>query len=252
MDIFSSLGQAPRGAPAKITRPAKKMRLGTNTSHSSVSPATTLPAITPPSGSALEQLTTLSQNNNLPPEVTLVMTNLISDYRKEVSEMREKLQQVEQTPRQQKEVVSAEYSDPDPNDESWWSEIRQEHVGMQDNGVKKLDLMPLRASLKPPNIDPSSWPWGKSLLTAEPKRAASLYLEHLQGSKRPHPATIYKAHDRSKALKAKELWSRNGAPGQEPDYTFQFTGQGTASQKSFKSERDWTKPEVSLVCKHWT
>ena len=55
------------------------MRLGTNTSHSSVSPATTLPAITPPSGSALEQLTTLSQNNNLPPEVTLVMTNLISD-----------------------------------------------------------------------------------------------------------------------------------------------------------------------------
>ena len=152
-----------------------------------------------------------------------------------------------------KESSSVEYWDPDPEDRSKWTVISQQHVGLEDNGVTKLDLMGLRAALRPPNCDPNAWPWAdKSFpsLISEPRRSSGLFLEHLQGSKRPHPACIFKAHSRGKALKLKELWSRNGAPGQEPDYKFAFAdssqGSGLSTQKTFKSERDWRTPEVFL------
>ena len=242
MDIFSSLGQGPSAPHVTGVRAKKKPRL-------EPAPTGVTTSTTPPGpGSALSQLEAQAGNNNLPPGVTMVLTNLISESQKEMREMREKIQQLEKAPKTQKEPATTEYSDPDPDDKSLWVTIGPEHVGLQDDGCQKLDLMALRAKLRPPNVDPSSWPWSKKsfpCVEAVPKRAASLYLDHVNGTKRPHPSTVYKSHDRSKAIKVQELWSKNGARGQEPDYIFSFTGQTAANQKSFKSQRDWKAPEVS-------
>ena len=251
MDIFSSLGQGPSAPQVTGVRARKKPRL-----EPAPAGVTTSTAPPPPGpGSALKQLEVQAGNNNLPPDVTLVLTNLISESQKEMREMREKINQLEKAPKTQKEPADTEYSDPDPDDKSLWVTIGPEHVGLQDDGCQKLNLMALRAKLRPPNVDPSSWPWGKKsfpCVEAVPKRAASLYLDHISGSKRPHPSTVFKSHDRAKAIKVQELWSKNGARGQEPDYIFSFTGQTAANQKSFKSQRDWKAPEVSCYLMHYT
>ena len=177
--------------------PAKKPRLAPK------------PNAVPP----LDQLEMMASNNNLNP----LATELIMETRKKVAELEEQLKVFKvMAPKKPKES-GTEYSDPDPDDTTWYTTISQGQVGMEDDGVKKLELMMLRTSLRPPNCDPSAWPWGEKSFPAKvahPQRAASMYLEHVQGAKKPHPATIFKTHSRNQGLKVKELLSKNGAPGQ--------------------------------------
>ena len=161
---------------------------------------------------SLDQLEQIASNNNLNP----LVTEILLETRKKVAELEGQLKMVKGTPEKPKKV-GTEYSDPDPDDNSWWTTISQGQVGLEDDGVNKLELMMMRTSLRPPNCDPSAWPWGQKTFPAKvayPQRAASLHLEHLQGAKKPHPATIFKAHSRNQGLKIKELLSKNGAPGQ--------------------------------------
>lgn len=160
-----------------------------------------------------------------------------------------------------------EFRDPDVEDKKNWV-IGD---GFEDDGCKRLGGMSLRCRLRPPNCDPASWPWGSPSFPdkiSEPRRAASLYLEHLQGelhmfavnceltlpyvsgSKSPHPLTVYKAHARTEAMKVKKLLSKNGQPGQEPDYVFSFAGATPSNAKVFKSERDWRTPDSTFEVRH--
>ena len=236
MDIFNSISRAPPVIHV-MAPPTKRTRLSA-------------PAPAPSSSSSQDRIITMAQNNNLDPNMIPFIRELTSDYRREVTSLREKIQQLESAPKKEKQSMSSEYSDPDPDDTTHYTTISQRHVGMEDDGVHKLELMGLRTSLRPPNCDPSSWPWKDRNFphqVSEPKRAASLFMDHLQGSKRPHPSTVFKAHDRTKAMRIKELLSKNGAAGHEPEFRFAFAGQDkAAAQKAFKSERDWRLPEVTI------
>ena len=193
-NIFACMKQVPRGSSVKMP-PCKKPRLS--------SKSNTVPS--------LDQLEQIASNNNLNP----LLTELIMETRAKVSELEGQLKVFKEKPKP--DPKESDYSDPDPDDSSWWTTISREQVGLSDDGVKKLDLMMMRTSLRPPNCDPSAWPWGEKSFPAKvarPQRAASLFLEHIQGSKKPHPATIFKAHSRNQGMKVKELLSKNGAPGQ--------------------------------------
>ena len=105
----------------------------------------------------------------------------VDELRQEVESLKRKVGEREQAqvPQTQKHKEQ-EYSDPDISCKSNWVVTRD----FTDDGVTQLGGMEMRCKLRPPNADPQSWPWGSEGFTDKeslPKRASSLYLEHLQG-----------------------------------------------------------------------
>ena len=119
MDIFNSISKAPTVSHV-MAPPTKRPRLS---------------APAPSPSSSQDRITTMAQNNNLDPNMIPFLRELTSDYRREVTSLREKIQQLESAPKKEKPSVSSEYSDPDPDDSSYYTTISQRHVGMEDDGV---------------------------------------------------------------------------------------------------------------------
>mgnify|MGYP007045148688 FL=1 len=227
------------GTPASVTSSSTARGPGTPTIAASANNNSILPGATD-TDMTIKLFTTIGE---LREQVKAIRTQTSNEIAELKRQNRENLESVAK--RRKTHPLGKEFSDPDPEDSSWQTNVD----GELDNGSTTLPGMSLRTLLKPPNVCPSMWPWGRFPdQVSIPKRSTSLVLEHLTGSKRPHNLTIYELHERALPVKLKKLLSKNGAPGQEPEFKFRFSDQGdselsASSSRSFRQDRDWKLPD---------
>ena len=246
-----SFSPTPGTSPALTTPGTAPAPATSSSSTPSTTPATGLT-----SGLAANRG---NNNNNMfpqssDPDIAYKMFTTIGKLEAEVKAIKsQSMAEIAELKRANKEALESlakrkkcqtEFSDPDPEDPSWQTNV----AGELDNGSTSLPGMSLRCSLKPPNICPSKWPWDQTSFPDQislPKRSTTLVLEHLTGSKRPHNSTIFELHERALPIKLKKLLSKNGAPGQEPEFKFKFNDiePSANSTRTFRSDRDWKLPD---------
>ena len=242
--------------PGSISTPALTVTSGTAptpaTSSSLTLGSPAAPAIGMAPGPPANNNNNFLQNSD--PDIIYKLYTTIGKLEAEVNAIKsQSVVEIAELKRQNKEALESvakrkkcqtEYSDPDPEDTSWQTNVE----GELDNGSTNLPGMALRCALRPPNICPSKWPWGQASFPDQvslPKRSTTLVLEHLTGSKRPYHSTIFELHDRAVPIKLKKLLSKNGAPGQEPEFKFKFNDvePSANSTRTFRSDRDWKLPD---------